>query len=109
MIAGAAFRTTAYLGASSLWLDEVASALNIQSRNFYQLATEKLEFNQVAPLGFLWTSKIAVLLLGETDHAYRFVPWLWSLLSLPFFYLVARRFISGWYMFDAVAFFSMSY
>lgn len=109
MLAGAAFRTTAYFGATSMWLDEVASALNIQPRNFYQLATEKLHFNQVAPLGFLWTSKLSALLFGENDLAYRFVPWVWSLFSLPLFYAVAKRFVTAWYLFAAVALFSLSY
>jgi hypothetical protein len=109
IIAGFILRSVQYFGATSLWLDEVTSALNIQSRNFAQLATEKLEFNQVAPLGFLWTSKIAALLFGEEDLAYRFVPWLWSLLSVPLFYFVAKRFLHRFYLLAAVALFSFSY
>ena len=99
MLIGALFRSVAYFGATSMWLNDVASALNIQQRNFLQLATEKLHFNQVAPLGFLWTSKLAAMVFGENDLAYRFVPWVWSLLFLPLFYLVSKRFLNGWYLF----------
>lgn len=109
IIAGMMLRSVQYFGATSLWLDEVTSALNIQKRNFVQLATEKLEFNQIAPIGFLWTSKIAALLFGEEDLAYRFVPWLWSLLSLPLFYFVAKRFLHRFYLLAAVALFAFSY
>lgn len=109
LLVGVALRSIQYFGATSLWLDEVASAMNIQTRSFAQLATEKLEFNQVAPLGFLWTSKLAAMLLGETDEAYRLVPFCWSLLSLPLFYLVAKRFLSGFFLLGAVILFSSSY
>ena len=109
LLFGVALRSIQYFGASSLWLDEVASAMNIQTRNFSQLATEKLEFNQVAPLGFLWTSKIAALIFGENDEAYRLVPFCWSLLSLPLFYLVAKRFLTGWFLLGAVILVSSSF
>ncbi|HEX2684267.1 MAG TPA: hypothetical protein VHL77_10055 [Ferruginibacter sp.] len=109
LLCGVILRSIQYFGATSMWLDEVASAMNIQTRNFAQLATEKLDFNQVAPLGFLWTSKIAALVFGENDLAYRFVPFCWALLSLPLFYLVAKRFLSGAFLLAAVMLFSFSY
>jgi len=109
LLIGVVLRSIEYFGATSLWLDEVASAMNIQTRNFAQLATDKLEFNQVAPLGFLWTSKIAALIFGENDEAYRLVPFCWSILSLPLFYLVAKRFLAKWFLLAAVILFSCSY
>lgn len=109
LLFGVLLRSIQYFGATSLWLDEVASAMNIQTRNFVQLATEKLDFNQVAPLGFLWTSKIAALIFGENDEAYRLVPFCWALLSLPLFYLVAKRFLTGYFLLAAMILFSFSY
>ena len=109
LLFGVALRSIQYFGATSMWLDEVASAMNIQTRNFAQLATEKLEFNQVAPLGFLWTSKIAALIFGENDEAYRLVPFCWALISLPLFYLIAKRFLTGWFLLAAIILFSCSY
>ncbi len=70
-----------YFGRSSMWLDELASAFNISERNFSQLATETLDFNQVAPLGFLWLQKLATMVFGLNDHAFRFFPFVFLLPS----------------------------
>jgi hypothetical protein len=43
-----------------MWLDELASAKNIESRNYYDLATQSLDFNQVAPIGFLLSQKLMI-------------------------------------------------
>jgi len=37
---GVTLTTIQYLGRSSMYLDELASAKNIETRNYYQLATE---------------------------------------------------------------------
>ena len=58
---GVALTTIQYLGRSSMYLDELASAKNIETRNYHQLATESLDFNQVAPIGFLLTHSFQYL------------------------------------------------
>lgn len=97
-----------YFGRSSMWLDELASAFNISERSYYQLATESLDFNQVAPLGFLWLQKTATLLFGVNDHAYRFFPFVLSLLSLVLFLSICKNFLKGLPLLGAFALFAFS-
>ena len=63
-----------------MWFDELTSALNIRDKSFYHLATQSLDYNQVAPLGFLLSEKIATIFLGVNDHAYRFFPLIFSIM-----------------------------
>ncbi len=94
-VAGASLSSIHFFGRSSMWFDELTAALNVQHHSFYQLATESLDYNQVAPVGFLLQEKLATTLFGENDFAFRFFPWIWSLVSLVLFLQVARHFIKG--------------
>jgi len=106
VLAGITLRTVQFFGNSSMSFDELTSALNIQSRTFYELATQSLDYNQVAPVGFLLCEKLATSIFGETDEAFRFFPWLWSLVSLFLFLLIAQRFLKGIYLLAAVILFA---
>jgi hypothetical protein len=108
VLIGAVLRSIQFFGATSLWFDELTSALNIQSRSFSQLATQQLDYNQVAPVGFLFLEKISTLIFGENDLAFRFFPWLLSIISLPLFVLISKRFLSGAYLLGSVILFSGS-
>jgi hypothetical protein len=46
VLVGIMLRTVQFLGATSMWFDELTSALNIQSRTFYQLATQSLDYRR---------------------------------------------------------------
>lgn len=107
-LAAVVLRGVHYFGRSSMWLDELASAFNISERSFYQLATESLDFNQVAPLGFLWLQKTATLLFGVNDHAYRFFPFVLSLLSLVLFLSICKNFLKGLPLLGAFTLFALS-
>ncbi|MDQ3277582.1 MAG: glycosyltransferase family 39 protein [Bacteroidota bacterium] len=107
-IAAIALRSINYFARSSMWLDELASSFNVMERSFYQLATETLDFNQVAPIGFLWLQKLASLVFGMNDHAFRFFPFVFSLLTLPLFYLAGRYFLKGIATVGACALFGLS-
>lgn len=89
MVAGAVLRGRHFFFDRDLWLDEAMLALNIVNRGFGGLL-QPLELNQAAPLGFLYLSKIATLLFGQTELAFRLVPFLASLATLPLFYLLVR-------------------
>ena len=107
-LAAIVLRCIHYFGRSSMWLDELAAAFNVSERSFYQLATESLDFNQVAPLGFLWLQKTATLLLGVNDHAYRFFPFVFSLLSLVLFLSICKNFLKGLPLLGAFTLFALS-
>jgi len=107
-IVAVVLRAVHYFSRSSMWLDELAAAFNVSERSFYQLATESLDFNQVAPLGFLWLQKTATLLFGVNDHAFRFFPFVLSLLSLVLFLSICKNFLKGLPLLGAFTLFALS-
>ena len=87
---GAALRLWQYAAGASLWADEANMALNIVERPLARLLGP-LDYRQVAPPGWLLLEKLAVLILGEGEHALRLIPLLGSLAALPLGWHVARR------------------
>lgn len=80
---------------TSMWFDELTSALNIRDKSFSLLATQTLDYNQVAPVGFLFLEKMATIIIGINDHAYRFFPLVFSLISLLLFLNISKQFFKG--------------
>ena len=87
---GAAVRVQQYLARRSLWLDEAMLAVSIVGRDFAGLL-EPLDFDQGAPVGFLWLERAAVVAFGNNEHALRLVPLAAGLAALPVFLRLARR------------------
>ena len=88
--AGVAVRLVHYLGGRSLWVDELRLALNLQDRPFSQLL-KPLDYDQMAPPGFLAAVKLALLELGNTERALHLVPLIAGILALLLFAVLARR------------------
>src|SRR5262245_428137 len=95
LIIGVALRTIQYLGAVSLWHDELALALNIQKYRLSELLTQPLDYKQVAPIGFVGSVKLATEIFGLNEYGLRFISWLFGLASIPLFICTAQRFVSG--------------
>jgi len=98
-------RLREYAFGRSLWLDECYLAMNIFRRSFGEL-TEALDFNQGAPVGFLWLEKAAVLWFGQNEWALRLVPVLAGVVSLVLFAILARRMLGPWAALAAVTIFA---
>lgn len=77
----------------SLWTDEIYLANSLIRLDFLSLATGPLEYEQKAPIGFLWLSRLAVLTFGMGEQALRLFPLICSFLSLFLFIPVARYFL----------------
>lgn len=80
---------------TSMWFDELTAALNVRDKSFYQLATESLEYNQVAAVGFLLLQKLSTVLFGVNDHAYRLFPFIFSIVSLLLLLNISKHFFKG--------------
>jgi hypothetical protein len=88
---GAAIRVICYARGWSLGgLDESRMALNIGARSFVGL-TRPLEFEQSAPLAWLWGERAMVLLGGVNAYALRAIPLAAGVAALVLTWGVARR------------------
>ena len=91
VLLGLALRSWQYLADTSLSIDEIALARNIQDLSWSALLFSPLDYAQTAPTGFLTLVKLAVTVLGPSDMVFRLVPYLCSLVGmLVFFRLTAR-------------------
>jgi hypothetical protein len=93
LVFGSVIRLIQYAYNRSLWADEATLALNIVQRSFTELL-QPLDYDQVAPVGFLLVEKLAVQLLGNTEYALRLFPFVCGFFSLFLFYQLAKKFLS---------------
>ncbi|HUF90557.1 MAG TPA: hypothetical protein VMR66_11335, partial [Gemmatimonadota bacterium] len=92
---GAVLRTIQFGALGSMWLDELAIALNVTERSLVELVLRSLDHGQVAPPGFLALAKAGTWLLGDGEAGPRLFPWLASLGALVLFWRVATRVVDG--------------
>lgn len=94
VVLGIALRLALYLANRSLWVDEANLAVNLVARSFRELCLP-LDYEQGAPLGFLFLERTAVLSLGESEFSLRLVPLLSGILFLELCFRLVRRFFGG--------------
>ena len=92
---GAVLRTIQFGAMGSMWLDELAIALNVTERSMGELLLRSLDHVQVAPPGFLALEKAGVWLLGPGEAGLRLFPWLAGIGALVLFWRVAARAVDG--------------
>ena len=90
MLFGALLRLRQYLTGRSLWADEAMLALNIVDRDLIGLF-KPLDYDQGAPLGFLFVEKIVNIFLGRNEYALRLFPLLLGISAMLLFYLLLKR------------------
>jgi len=90
---GLFFRIRQYLSGRSLWLDEAMLALNIANRSFAELI-QPLDYDQGAPIGFLFLQKFMIQILGNKDYTLRLFPLIAGITAMFLMYSVARKYIS---------------
>lgn len=90
MAVGLLLRLVWYLGGRVLWFDEAALAISIVQRGFVGLLG-RLAYDQLAPPGFLWLERLAVLGLGDTELALRLVPLLAGLAAVVATAVLGRK------------------
>jgi hypothetical protein len=71
---GVALRVRQWAAGRSLWLDEAQLANGVVEQTAYELLTQPLPANQVAPIGTVLLMRAAVVAFGPTDWAVRLVP-----------------------------------
>ncbi|MBT9316598.1 glycosyltransferase family 39 protein [Leptothoe spongobia] len=78
----------------SLWGDEASLAVNLVNRSYGELL-RPLDYNQGAPIGFLWVEKLATQLFGNNEYSLRLFPLLGGLAMLLLMYVAVRRYTKG--------------
>lgn len=102
---GIALRLIQFFSGRSLWADEAKISLNILNRSYAEL-TQVLDYNQVAPIGFLWIEKLATQLLGSNEFALRLFPLISGIISLFLIYYLAKHYLHPIAIPISVAFFA---
>ncbi|MDR7277556.1 glycosyltransferase family 39 protein [Catenuloplanes atrovinosus] len=90
VILGSAARVARWFADRPLWLDEQMIAINIRDRGFAGLATD-LAHDQSAPIGWLWSERVVLLILGDGERALRLIPLLFGIGTLVLAYYAGRR------------------
>ena len=106
---GIALRLVAWTQRSSLWLDEVAMALNVSTRSVWDLLALPLDYGQAAPKGFLLLQWIITHLIGSSALAYRLLPFLAGVAALFVFRNVSRRVLEDTGALVAQLFFALGF
>lgn len=91
----------------TLWMDEVYLATSLIKMNYIEL-TQPLDYQQKAPIGFLWTVKTCINLLGTNEMVLRLFPMICGIGSLFLFIPVARYFLRPFGAIIAIAVLSLA-
>lgn len=87
---GVLARCVRYIAGWPLWGDETSLVANLLERDFAGLL-EPLGFNQIAPIGFLFTVKSLIATFGASELTLRLVGFAASLTTLWLVWLIGRR------------------
>lgn len=90
LLLGFLLRLRQYLTGRSLWSDEAMLALNIVNRNLIGLF-KPLDYDQGAPIGFLFVEKLFSTLFGRNEYAMRFFPLVVGIASMWLFYRLLKQ------------------
>ncbi|WP_309397387.1 glycosyltransferase family 39 protein [Cerasicoccus maritimus] len=94
---GALLRLRQLLAIRSLWCDETMLAMNLYAKSFQELMFSPLDFDQLAPVGYLVLGKLSVILFGPNELGFRMPAFIFGVCSLPLAYLLGRSaFKSAW-------------
>lgn len=87
----------------SLWLDEIYLSSSVLNMSFAELISSPLDYQQQAPMGFLFLVKTCVMAFGNNEMALRLIPLIFGIISLFTFYKIARYFLNSVGVFIATA------
>jgi hypothetical protein len=104
---GVILRFRQYLVNRSFWADEASLAVNLVNHNFSELL-QPLDYQQAAPIGFLYIEKALITIFGNHDYVLRLFPLFSGILATYLIYRIARTHLGTAGMF-AVLHFAISW
>jgi len=93
ILTGIALRVARFLQNRPLWVDEAKLALGIGRSDFVGL-TRSLDYNQVAPILYLWVVKAGTVLFGMHEWILRLPSLIAGIALLWVIWLLSRRLLS---------------
>ncbi len=76
----------------SLWLDEASLAFSFSKRSFWNLTSEILEWNQSAPVGWLYINKLLSIVFGNTEFVLRMFSVFSYTVTLILIYGISKKY-----------------
>lgn len=108
VLLGILLRLHYYAQGYSFFLDECALAVNVAQRSFAGLS-QTLDYDQAAPLAFLWTAKTLISFYPQSEAALRLISIAASAFGLCLFAYLAWKFIQGYAAIAATTLYAMNY
>jgi hypothetical protein len=106
ILAGFSICYLLYAAHRSLWIDEAMLAVSFSKRSIWELASSKFEWNQSAPILYLYIVKIITLLFGNTEFTLRIFSFFAYMGTLIMSYLLLQKAFKVKYPIIGVAFIS---
>jgi hypothetical protein len=88
---GMILRASKYLPGWSMRGDELSVTLNLLNRSAIDLATKPLDYEQVAPIGYLLTVKALISVFGPSEYVLRLTAFISGCLSLVLMYRLLNK------------------
>ena len=107
VVLGIILRLRQYIADRSLWHDEANLALNLVNRTFGGLL-QPLDYDQGAPIGFLYIEKAIINIMGNRDYILRLFPLFSGLLATYLIYRIAQDYFKAGRLF-AILLFAISW
>lgn len=104
---GSIWRLVQYLANRPLWYDEAALFYNLHHRTFAAL-NAPLDFDQAAPIGFLYVLKALIGLFGSSEYVLRLPSLVVGIGAVALFAVLALRWFATTEALIAIAIFSIS-
>jgi len=89
-------------------MDEVYLSSSLIRMNYTDLATQVLDYQQKAPIGFLWMVRFVITLFGNNEIVLRLIPLLSGIISLFLYIKVCRSFLTPLGQIVAICIFSFA-
>ena len=90
----------------SLWFDEAAFAWSISQRNVVNLTIEKFDWNQVAPIIYIYLVKGIILVFNNSEITLRIISFMSYIVALFITYKVSKKVFKMKYALIPVAYLS---
>jgi len=108
LLIGSAIRLFHFINNRSLWMDEIYLCSSFAHMDYLELASNVLDYQQKAPIGFLWMVKLCTDLFGYHEMSLRLIPLIAGVVSLILFVDVGKFYLKPLPLLIAVGIFAFS-